>query len=55
MIFCERPNDKVTSFQLLVADYLQFVEQQTLNFFSAVMPLQLQYKKINEKKNNSRK
>ena len=31
---------------------LQFAEQQTLNFFSAVLPLQLQK---DEKKNNSKR
>ena len=34
-------------------DYLQFAEQQTLNFFSAVLPLQLQKDKW--EKNNRRR
>ena len=42
MILCERPKNKVTIFLLLVTVYLQFAEQQTLNFFSAVLLLQLQ-------------
>ena len=29
MILCERPNNKITIFGLLVTDYLQFAEQQT--------------------------
>ena len=33
---------KLHFFWLFVTDYLQFVKQQILNFFSAVLPLQLQ-------------
>ena len=33
MILCERPKNKVTIFQLLVTDYLQFAEQQKLNYY----------------------
>ena len=36
-----------------MTDYLQFAEQQTLNFFSAVLPLLLQKDKW--EKNNSRR
>ena len=53
MIFCKRPKNEVTIFKLLVTDYLQFAEQQTLNFFSAVLPLQLQKDKW--EKNNSKR
>ena len=42
MIFREKTKNEVTVFLLLVTDYLQLTQQQTLNFFSAVLPLQLQ-------------
>ena len=49
MILCEMPKNEVTIFSLLVTDYLQFAGQQTLNFFSAVLPLQLQKDKWEKK------
>ena len=36
---------KLQFFSYLVTDYLQFAEKQTLNFFLAVLPLQLQKNK----------
>ena len=33
MILCERPKNKVTIFQLLVTDYLQYAERQKLNYY----------------------
>ena len=48
-----RPKNEVTIFELFVTDYLQFAEQQTLNFFSAVLPVQLQ--KDKPEKNYSRR
>ena len=48
-----RPKNEVTIFLLFVTDYLQVAEQQTLNFFSAVLLLQLQKDKW--EKNNSRR
>ena len=40
MTYCERPKNEVTIF-LAIGDKF-FAEQQTLNFFSTVLPLQLQ-------------
>ena len=33
VILMERPKNKVTVFLLLVTDYLQFAEQQKLNYY----------------------
>ena len=49
MIFCEKPKNKATIFELLVTDYLEFAKQQTINFFSAMLPLQLQKDKWEKK------
>ena len=50
MIFFKNAKYEVTIFELLVTDYLQFAEQQTLNiFFSVVLLLQL-HKDKREKK-----
>ena len=57
VLFCDHILRKAKKWsqmlKLLVTDYLQFAEQQTLNFFSAVLPLQLQKDKW--EKNNSRR
>ena len=42
MILCVRPKKEIKIFQLLVTDYLQFAEQQTLN-----MTLARKYSKYN--------
>ena len=43
MMFCVNPRNEVKIFQLLVTDYLQFAEQQTLT----VMTLARKYSKYN--------
>ena len=33
MILCEKPKNKVTIFQLLKTDYLQYAQRQKLNYY----------------------
>ena len=49
----QKAKNEVTIFLAIGDRYLQFAEQQTPNFFSAVLPLQLQKDKW--EKNNSRR